>query len=160
VSAPVIRKETWEDCSLDVVVTVHVSPPAATFQNTAPVATPLVASACPSFVHPVAEHVGEPSVENTTSSRSPAEIPDGSVIEWLVVLDAGVAPVARAATTGAATDYASDSVTVRVQVEPDAFVPSDSTLRFSIRPVAAVALLNTPHSCQAKFASVDPNAER
>src|SRR5690606_211711 len=146
---PVIRSTTCEDCSAVVVVTAQVSEPAARFQKIAPVTTVLF-DACPSLFQPEAVHVGAPSTENTPSSRSPAVMPAGIVIAWLVVSVVVVRPVERAATTGAATvyTYASDSVTVSVQVVPDAFVPSGSTLRLSIRP--PVDALKTAHSFQAK----------
>jgi ribonuclease HII len=49
-------------------------------------------------------------------------------------------------------------VTVSVHAADEVFVPSDSTLRLSIRPVEEA--LNTAHSCQAKLASVVAKVER
>src|SRR6478735_9766101 len=49
-------------------------------------------------------------------------------------------------------------VTVNCQVCVFVLVPRDSTLRFSMVPAAAA--LNTPHSCQAQFASVVAKVER
>lgn len=71
----------------------------------------------------------------------------------------GVGGAARAeARGGALVDVAEGGVggeEASAQVVPLDLLPSDSTLRFSMRP--PLLPLNTPHSCQAKLASLLPN---
>jgi hypothetical protein len=103
--APLIRMDMWLDCSDALVVSVSASDPSAIFQKIAPV-TMLPLDACPSLFQLPPEApvltvtVGTWSVEKTTSSSSPATMPDGRVMAWLVVFEAVVRPVTVACTTG------------------------------------------------------------